>query len=102
MIGHQLRTHLEVFYGLGVALVIVILLTPAVGGMARLQQLTGGQLLASPNAARVFATGVPGAGDPQVGMHPPFPAARVDGILKDLSTGPLRCSMICMEAYCSA
>jgi UDP-GlcNAc:undecaprenyl-phosphate GlcNAc-1-phosphate transferase len=36
MIGHQLRTHLEVFYGLGVALVIVILLTPAVGGMARL------------------------------------------------------------------
>jgi UDP-GlcNAc:undecaprenyl-phosphate GlcNAc-1-phosphate transferase len=36
MIGHELRLHLEVFYGLGVALVIVVLLTPAVGGMARL------------------------------------------------------------------
>ena len=36
MIGHELRTNLEVFYGLGVALVIVVLLTPAVGGMARL------------------------------------------------------------------
>ncbi len=36
MIGHELRNHLEVFYGLGVALVIVVLLTPAVGGMARL------------------------------------------------------------------
>ncbi len=37
MIGHELRTNLEVFYGLGVALVIVVLLTPAVGGMARLR-----------------------------------------------------------------
>jgi UDP-GlcNAc:undecaprenyl-phosphate GlcNAc-1-phosphate transferase len=36
MIGHALRTNPEVFYGLAVALVIVILLTPAVGGMARL------------------------------------------------------------------
>ena len=36
MIGHELRNHLQVFYGLGVALVIVILLTPAVGGMARM------------------------------------------------------------------
>src|SRR6266540_3300435 len=36
MIGHELRQHLQVFYGLGVALLIVVLLTPAVGGMARL------------------------------------------------------------------
>ena len=36
MIGHELRHHLEVFYGLGVAMLIVVLLTPAVGGMARL------------------------------------------------------------------
>ncbi|HEX7310399.1 MAG TPA: hypothetical protein VF232_04405, partial [Gaiellaceae bacterium] len=36
MIGHALRTNPEVFYGLGVALLIVVLLTPAVGGMARL------------------------------------------------------------------
>jgi len=36
MIGHELRHHPEVIYGLVVALVIVVLLTPAVGGMARL------------------------------------------------------------------
>ena len=36
MIGHALRDNLEVVYGLVVALVIVILLTPAVGGMARI------------------------------------------------------------------
>jgi len=36
MIGRVLGDHLEVFYGLVVALGIVVLLTPAVGGMARL------------------------------------------------------------------
>jgi metallo-beta-lactamase class B len=54
-----------------------------VGGMARLQQLTGAQLLASPAAAKAFATGTFAAGDPQAGMHPPFPAARVDREIKD-------------------
>ena len=53
-----------------------------VGGMARLQQLTGAQLIASANAAPVFATGTAGAGDPQVGMHPPFRAARVDRVVE--------------------
>src|ERR671924_1488973 len=33
---HTLTNHLEVLYGAGVALGIVILLTPAVGGMARM------------------------------------------------------------------
>ena len=61
-----------------------------VGGMARLQQLTGAQLVASANAAAVFATGTPGAGDPQAGMHPPFPAARVDRIIKHGETVRLR------------
>jgi len=61
-----------------------------VGGMARLQQLTGAQLVASANAAVVFLAGAPGAGDPQVGMHPPFPAARVDRIIKDGETVRLR------------
>ena len=32
----ELRDHLEVLYGAGLALLIVVLLTPAVGGMARL------------------------------------------------------------------
>ena len=54
-----------------------------VGGIARLQQLTGAQLVASPAAAAVIQTGAPGAGDPQAGMHPPFPAARVDRLIKD-------------------
>ena len=54
-----------------------------VGGIARLQQLTGAQLLASPAAASVLNTGAPGPGDPQAGMHPPFPAARVDRVIKD-------------------
>lgn len=54
-----------------------------VGGMARLQQLTGAQLLASANAAAVFETGTAGQGDPQAGMHPPFPAVRANRIVKD-------------------
>lgn len=54
-----------------------------VGGLARLEKLTGAQLFASPAAARVIETGVAGAGDPQVGMSKPFPAARVDRILQD-------------------
>ena len=54
-----------------------------VGGMARLQQLTGAQLLASPAAARVLRTGVAGADDPQSGINKPFPAARVDRLIQD-------------------
>ncbi len=52
-----------------------------VGGIARLQQLTGAQLVASPAAAAVFRTGTSGPADPQVGMHPPFPAATVNRII---------------------
>jgi metallo-beta-lactamase class B len=54
-----------------------------VGGIARLQQLTGAQVYASPEAARVFASGAAGAGDPQAGMNKPFSAARVDRIVHD-------------------
>jgi metallo-beta-lactamase class B len=54
-----------------------------VGGIGRLQQLTGAQVFASPDAAKVFATGTAGAGDPQAGMHKPFPTARVDRVIKD-------------------
>ena len=54
-----------------------------VGGIARLLQLSGGRLLASAPAADVFRTGAASAADPQAGMHPPFPAARVDRIVKD-------------------
>jgi UDP-GlcNAc:undecaprenyl-phosphate GlcNAc-1-phosphate transferase len=36
VIGHEFRTHLQVLIGAGVAMIIVVLLTPAVGGMARM------------------------------------------------------------------
>ena len=51
-----------------------------VGGIARLQQLTGAELLSSPAAAVVLNTGLAGEDDPQRGMSPPFPAAHVDRI----------------------
>lgn len=54
-----------------------------VGGTARLQQLSGATLVASAPAARVFATGAAGPGDPQAGMHKPFPAASVEQIVVD-------------------
>ncbi len=57
-----------------------------VGGMARLQQLTGARLIASAPAAAVFRTGTASADDPQAGMHKPFPAARVDRVVKDGET----------------
>ena len=54
-----------------------------VGGMARLQQITGAQIIASPAAAAVLRTGAAGSGDPQAGSLPPFPAARVDREIND-------------------
>lgn len=54
-----------------------------VGGLARLQQLTGAQIFASPAAADVIRSGVAGPGDPQYGIDKPFPAARVDRIIRD-------------------
>ena len=54
-----------------------------VGGIARLQQLTGATLVASAPAEKVLNTGVPSTDDPQAGMHKPFPAARVGRVVKD-------------------
>jgi metallo-beta-lactamase class B len=54
-----------------------------VGGIARLQQMTGAQLYASPAAATVLGTGSASPDDPQAGMFPPFPAARVDHVVHD-------------------
>jgi metallo-beta-lactamase class B len=59
-----------------------------VGGIARLQQLTGARLLASPEAAPVMRTGRAAEDDPQFGLGEPFPAARVD---EEIASGkPLR------------
>ena len=54
-----------------------------VGGMARLQQLTGATLVTSAPAEKVLNTGVPSTDDPQAGMHKPFPAANVGRVIAD-------------------
>ena len=51
--------------------------------MARLQQLTGAQIVASPAAAAVLKTGAAGQGDPQAGTLKAFPAANVGRIIRD-------------------
>jgi len=53
-----------------------------VGGLAKLQQLSGARLLASAEAAPVLETGIAADKDPQVGLHKPFPAAQVNGIVR--------------------
>ena len=54
-----------------------------VGGMTRLEQLTGAQLYASQAAASVLKSGVPSMDDPQFNLLDKFPAARVDRIVND-------------------
>ncbi|MGH6705381.1 MAG: subclass B3 metallo-beta-lactamase [Sphingomicrobium sp.] len=54
-----------------------------VGGIARLQQLTGATLISSAPAQKVLNTGLPSTDDPQAGMHKPFPAANVGRVVKD-------------------
>jgi metallo-beta-lactamase class B len=54
-----------------------------VAGLAKLQELSGARLLASPEAAPALSTGIATDTDPQTGMHDPFPASRVDGFVRD-------------------
>jgi metallo-beta-lactamase class B len=54
-----------------------------VGGLAKLQRLTGAQLIASPQAAQVLNSGQPGQDDPQYGTAQSFPAAHVDRVVQD-------------------
>jgi len=54
-----------------------------VGGIARLQRLTGATVVTSAPAARVLRSGVASADDPQAGMSKPFPAGDVGRIVKD-------------------
>ena len=54
-----------------------------VGGMARLQQMTGATLVTSAPAEKVLNTGIPSADDPQAGMHKPFPAANAGRVIAD-------------------
>jgi metallo-beta-lactamase class B len=54
-----------------------------VGGIARLQQLTGATLVSSAPAEKVLNSGIPSSDDPQAGMHKPFPAAQVGRVVGD-------------------
>jgi metallo-beta-lactamase class B len=54
-----------------------------VGGIARLQQLTGATLVTSAAAEKVLNSGVASPDDPQAGMHKPFPAAQVGRVIGD-------------------
>src|ERR671932_2579471 len=57
MVWHQLTHHLQVLYGAALALVVVVLLTPAVGGMARLLGVVDG-----PEARRLNRRPIPRLG----------------------------------------
>jgi metallo-beta-lactamase class B len=54
-----------------------------VGGIAKLQRLSGATLIASAPAAKVLTTGAASADDPQAGMSKPFPAANVGRLIRD-------------------
>lgn len=54
-----------------------------VGGLSKLQRMTGAQLVSSALAASVLNTGTARADDPQAGINPPFPPAHVDRIIRD-------------------
>ncbi len=54
-----------------------------VGGLAKLQRMTGAKLLASAAAAPVLSSGHAAADDPQAALNQSFDPARVDGTVKD-------------------
>ncbi len=54
-----------------------------VGGIAKLQQLSGATVMTSAAAARVLASGIPATDDPQFGVVKPFPPAQVGRVIED-------------------
>ncbi len=54
-----------------------------VGGIAKLQRLSGATVMASAPAAKVLSAGVPATDDPQLGIAKPFPAVEVGRIITD-------------------
>ena len=52
-----------------------------VGGLAKLQRLTGAQLIASAGARTALNSGMPSADDPQAALKQTFPAAHVDRVV---------------------
>jgi metallo-beta-lactamase class B len=54
-----------------------------VGGIAKLQRLSGATVMTSAAAAKVLASGVPATDDPQFGVVKPFPPVPVGGVVRD-------------------
>jgi metallo-beta-lactamase class B len=54
-----------------------------VGGIAKLQRMTGAELIASPAAAAALNSGTASQDDPQVGLKQTFPPAHVDRVIRE-------------------
>src|SRR5579884_4183955 len=54
-----------------------------IGGIARLQRLSGATIVTSAPAAKVFETGIANADDPQAGTLKPVPTASVGRVVRD-------------------
>jgi metallo-beta-lactamase class B len=54
-----------------------------VGGVAKLQQMSGAKVVTSGPAAKVLSSGVPATDDPQFGIVKPFPPAQVGRTVGD-------------------
>jgi metallo-beta-lactamase class B len=54
-----------------------------IGGVAKLQRMSGATIVASAPAAKVFESGVANADDPQAGLAKPVPRASVGRIVRD-------------------
>ena len=54
-----------------------------VGGIAKLQRMSGATVVTSAAAAKVISSGSPATDDPQFGIVKPFPAAQVGRIVAD-------------------
>jgi metallo-beta-lactamase class B len=54
-----------------------------VGGVAKLQEMSGATVVTSAPAAKVLTSGTPSADDPQFGVVKPFPPVQVGRIVRD-------------------
>ncbi len=60
-----------------------------VGGIAKLQQLSGATVMTSAPAAKVLSSGIPATDDPQFGAVKPFPPVQVGRVIRDGEEVPL-------------
>jgi metallo-beta-lactamase class B len=67
-----------------------------VGGIAKLQRLSGATLVTSAPAAKAFASGTPTPDDPQSGINKPFPPASVGRVIGD--NGEIRLGNLMLTA----